>query len=764
MNSVECDKNSHAQRFFAHSREGWPIDEWELLADHLHLVANGGGYHGLDGAATFAAAFNAAEWGRTAGLWHDLGKYSAEFQAYLRGANGLEAHLESLPGRVDHATAGAQHAAERLPGIAGQLLAYCIAGHHGGLPDHEDEQNGSTGLSNRLRKSVPKYAHNTPAEILEQSPIAPPPFDWLSSRAMKAFQCATFCRMLFSCLVDADFLATESFMARDRAKERPGDPPVLATLLANLNAYLHGVEEKAEPSTVNRARAAVLAQCRGIAGAQRGFFSLTVPTGGGKSLSSLAFALRHAVAHDLRRVIYAIPFTSIIEQNVDVLREALADVDGKAVLEHHSNIEPDNETTWSKLASENWDAPVVVTTNVQLFESLFACKPARCRKLHRIARSVIILDECQTLPVTLLAPTLRMLEELCRNYGCSVVLCSATQPAVEKRLDFPIGLGGVREIIDDPAALHASLQRTNVERIGKLEDSDIAEKLVDHGRVLCVVNTRGHAAALFGAVGRLLRQNDYSFHLSAAMCAAHCTDVIKRIRTKLKSNDQERCIVVSTQLIEAGVDIDFPVVFRAMAGLDSIAQAAGRCNREGRLTRGQVAVFDTDDRGSHDVYRAAQITREVASCHPCNLLGLDAVEHYFRLVYWTRSSEWDKEEILRRFSLTGRDAHFQFREVAERYRLIRDTQRPVIVPYGTKGRALVDELQHRMEPPGREFHRRAQRFIVSLHERMFGQLQDAHAVTQLWDEFSVLQNSACYDADLGLQAGEFPRNPSDFIR
>lgn len=733
---------------FAHSLEGRSQYDWEPLEDHLRRVADGNGT--LPGAADFAEIFGAKEWGRLAGLWHDLGKYSAEFQAYLRSANGLEAHLESAPGRVDHSTAGAQHAASRFAGTIGRLLAYCIAGHHSGLPDNVDGQGGISGLSGRLSKKIPDWSA-APAAILNQPRPPKPPLDWDADKRIWAFQAAVFCRMLFSCLVDADYLATEAFMRPERTVERNRSIVAPSELLKFLDAHLSRLAASASDTTVNRARAGVLAQCRTKAGLPPGFFSLTVPTGGGKTLSSLAFALTHAAKFGLRRVIYAIPFTSIIEQNVDVFRQALNDAGPDVVLEHHSNLDPDKETYTARLAAENWDSALVVTTNVQLFESLFANKSSRCRKLHRIAHSVIILDECQTLPVTLLAPTLRMLEELCRNYGCTVVLCSATQPAIAKRPDFGIGLHNVREIVDDPLRLYVTLRRVEIEQLGNLDNGTVVERLRRHKQALCVVNTRAHAATLFTELSASSNAPESVFHLSASMCAAHRTDVLGRIRGLLNPDSPKPCVVISTQLIEAGVDIDFPVVYRAMTGLDSIAQAAGRCNREGRLSHSRVYVFDTDVDPPGDLRQRCQMGREVAGLYD-DLLALDAIEHYFRLSYWTRSSEWDQQEILKLFGINGGMPHFQFREVAERYRMIEDIQQSVIVPYGERGRKLVDELRYLGEPPGRDFDRRAQRFVVGVYDRQLVQLCRNHGVTKHHDRYWVLENTLAYDEAIGLRA------------
>ncbi len=405
-----------APESFAHTKEGRPPEEWEPLDEHLRGVGSL--------ARDFAAAFGSGACGELVGLWHDLGKYSRAFQDYLRAsAGGDDPHRSEVLGRVDHSTAGAQHAA-RL-GVPGRLLAYCIAGHHAGLPDDE---GGESGLSSRLEKRV-EPTDAVPPELLAK-PLPPlPKLDLGGNRERAPFALAFWTRMLFSCLVDADFLATEWFMNPERAAQRPKSRVMPAQLLGRLDEHLDQKQRTAADTAVNRRRREVLAACRDKADLAPGLFSLNVPTGGGKTLSSLAFALTHAVAHGLRRVVYAIPFTSIIEQTADVFRTTLGDLRSE-VLEHHSNMEPDDperQSVRSRLAAENFDAPLVVTTNVQLFEALFANRTSRCRKLHRLARSVIILDEAQTLPPRLLAPTLAALEEFARTTArrsCSAPLRS----------------------------------------------------------------------------------------------------------------------------------------------------------------------------------------------------------------------------------------------------------------------------------------------------------------------------------------------------
>ncbi len=733
--------------FYAHSLEGRPETDWELLEAHLNLTAEGDSR--FAGAAGFAAAFGAPEWGRLVGLWHDLGKYSREFQEYLQKAGRDEAIRR---GEVDHSTAGAQRAFHTF-GEVGRVLAYCLAGHHGGLPD----DTGDASLENRLRKkSVPPVV-GAPPELLDRAMPSVPAFEFSAERSERAFQIATFCRFLFSCLVDADFLATELFLNPEQAEERSRNRPSIHRMREALGEHLRQLMAKAADTPVNRQRRSVLDACRQAAEMAPGLFSLTVPTGGGKSLSSLAFGLDHATIHGLRRLIYAIPFTSIIEQNAAIFREALESAGADCVLEHHSNFDLNDDLPQNRLASENWDAPLVVTTNVQFFESLFASRTSRCRKLHRIARSVIILDEVQTLPVDLLRASLAILQELCRNYGCSIVLCSATQPAVERREDFPIGLRGVREIVREPKVLFTALKRVQTSFLGALDDETLAERLDEQTSVLCIVNTRGHAAALFE---RLAAHGDgCAFHLSAQMCPEHRSRKLAKIREALK--DGRPCRVVSTQLVEAGVDLDFPVVYRALAGIDSIAQAAGRCNREGRREWGQVYVFRPQTEAGLHVKQAAQCTTELLPEYGHDLLGLDAVEAYFRLHYWKRADEWDKHRIMGLFQLEK--YHFQFREAAGKYRIIRDVQVPVIVPYDKKAERLIRQLTTSSEPPGYVFHRQIQRYTVTVHERGLQTLRENQVVGQYFDNFWVLENSEAYDKNLGVRFDKSGYDPSQLM-
>ncbi|MFU8829396.1 MAG: CRISPR-associated endonuclease Cas3'' [Phycisphaerales bacterium] len=720
--------------------------DWEPIETHLEEVATL--------AANFASSFGAASLGGVLGFWHDLGKYSDEFQNYLRTSSGLErlnAHIET-PDRVDHSTYGAQLAASKSD--IGRLLSFCIAGHHGGMPDATSDDFGPS-LEHRLDKRIPRPV-GIPAEIADLPVPKFPKLQFAPRPADRSFQIAFFMRMLFSCLVDADFLATERFMNLSQSESRTACvAPHLQTLRTSLANWLAQFQS-APDNTVKRSRMSVLEACRDKASGEQGFYSLTVPTGGGKTLSSLAFALDHALKHDMCRVVYAIPYTSIIEQNAAVFRDALGE---GAVLEHHSNFEPAREDTWSRLASENWDASLIVTTTVQLYESLFSNRPSKCRKLHNLARSVIILDEAQSIPIDLLRPTLAALQELVRNYGCTVVLCTATQPAITERPGFPIGLSGVTEIIDDERSLFAALRRTTIEHPRSLYSDELVEELAAIPAVLCIVSTKRESRSIFKQLRSHLDEDpDHAtcFHLSTDMCPRHRADTLEVIRARLK--DKLPCRVVSTNLIEAGVDIDFPVVYRAMAGLDSIAQAAGRCNREGELPQlGRVVLFELTDfaipKLMLNLKKALEDAHRVLGSHD-DPLSPDAIHAYFSEHYWKRSDDWDKHEVMDCFQTQAATALFQFRTAAERYRLIRTEQTPIVVPYGEEGRALIEEMLILSRPADRALRRRCQRFAVPVYSHVFQRLNADRRVSEppsdLGRGIFMLTDPSAYDPNLGL--------------
>ncbi|MBZ2173407.1 CRISPR-associated helicase Cas3' [Nitratidesulfovibrio sp. SRB-5] len=725
---------------YAHTLANRPESDWEPLSRHLEEVA--------DLAAHFASAFGAGEWGLAAGLLHDVGKQSTAFQAYLRASTAGKG-----PGRgPDHSTAGAQWAHGHYRKGVGRLLAYVLAGHHAGLPD------GIESLSPRLKRAVEPW-QSPDDDIAARVPdITDLP---LAGRPPSlGFQFMLFVRMVFSCLVDADSLCTEAFTTPDRAAWRRGYLP-LSELKVRLDRHLDHLAAHAPATPVNSLRAGILAACRDAAPNAPGLFSLTVPTGGGKTLSSLAFALDHAQAHGLRRVIYAIPYTSIIEQTARVFREALNDTDDHAVLEHHSNFVPlradgtpvppgrdgqdddAGEGRRSILAAENWDAPVVVTTNVQFLESLFAARRSPCRKLHNIARSVVILDEAQMLPPEHLLPCLEVLRALVLDYGCSVVLCTATQPALGKREGFDRGLESPHEIAPNPEQLATALRRVEVTDAGTLDDAQLAARLAGQPQVLCVVNTRPHARALY----ELLAPQGDAVHLSAAMCPAHRTEVLRGVRQRLLQG--QPCRVVATQLVEAGVDIDFPVVYRAMAGVDSLAQAAGRCNREGKLERGQVYLFTPQDSPPPFVRQAAQAARTALRRNP-DPLALDTVEAYFRELYWQKGDNLDSKKLLPLMRDSAPRLDFPFPEVAHLFRLIPDDTIPLLIPYDDDARALIADLPYTPAPA--RLLRRAQRYTVGVYPRVLAALVQAGAAHLATEECAVLINKDLYDDRLGLCA------------
>jgi CRISPR-associated endonuclease/helicase Cas3 len=723
------------------------MSDWEPLDAHLEKVAVLAG--------EFCAAFGAREWGETLGRLHDLGKLSPEFQDYLRNSADVDAGEEQVqrPGRVDHSTFGARCAIEHAGPHAGQLLAYCIAGHHAGLPDWiaEHAENDRSSLRYRLsaaNKRPPAMDHK------RMSPGIPPlrfPFPPASDAV--GFQLAFFTRMIFSALIDADRLATEAFCDPAQAQHRRVSYPDILELTRRVSESIDRLTGNAGKTPVNAVRADVLAQCRAAAKDPPGFFSLNVPTGGGKTLSSMDFALRHASVHGLRRILFAVPFTTILEQTADVYRSAFGEDAGACLIEHHSNLEPTKDTRENKLATENWDAPVILTTNVQLFESLFAAGTTPCRKLHRIAGSVIVLDEVQTIPVEFLQPTLRVLRELVEHYGCSVVLCTATQPALEKEDSFAIGLGNVRPIIQDAPKLFQVLKRVEVGHAGKLADTELAARMAEERSVLCIVNTRAHAAALYEALR--LAEPEGVFHLSTNMCAAHRRLVLAEIRKRLKNG--KACRLVSTQLVEAGVDLDFDVVYRAPAGFDSVAQAAGRCNREGRRERGRVWLFETEELPPPGLLRqSAQVGRELSAKYG-DPLAPEAVREYFRMLYWLNESRWDAREVMACFRATPqeRELAFQFRSAAERYRLIDDVQVQVLVVYDATSRNLRDRMLLG-DAGGFIDYRLAQRYLVGVYEQVkfalwkSGAIEEHKAGSGLW----LLVNERVYNEEKGLSLSD----------
>lgn len=767
---------------FAHSVLGAAESEWEPLAHHLAGVGQT--------AANFAAAFGAGAAAETMGRLHDIGKCSEAYQRYIRQGDGARKG-------PDHSTAGAKEAIGAY-GLAGRLMAFGIAGHHGGLMDGER-------LTERRDKAVEPYpdwqaqAGELPAVGQIQAGVVPT----MKNAIAPAFSLAFRARMLFSCLVDADFLETERFYARSQGETEPArGGRVGQGHLDAVRAFM--ARHRRDDSEVNRIRSAILDHANAKAALAPGLFTLTVPTGGGKTLASLSFALEHAMAHDLQRIVYVIPFTSIIEQTAEVFRGVMREGVGlgDAVLEHHASFDwdqqrpsADNDTEEEGAAglaklrrdAENWDAPIIVTTAVQFFESLFAARTGKARKLHNLAKSVIVLDEAQSIPVHLLRPCMAAIDELARNYGASVILCTATQPALRivdgalpqtekmKRDDVREGLDipEDRELAPDPPGLYRKLRRVSVEwRRDAVDDAEIAARFAATPQMLCIVNSRAHALGLFTQLRE--QGQEGAAHLTTLMCARHRRTVLADVRERLASGLPVR--LVATSLIEAGVDVSFPEVWRAAAGLQSIAQAAGRCNRSGELgplgeALGRTVVFEAAGRKVPPAIEAFYgPAREVLRREGVDVLGLEAVRDYYEALYWRQQyPALDKAvlpggepvAILDELSNTAKRLDFPFERIASAFRLIDDVMDPLIVPWDDEAREALRTLEHAPFPPA-GIQRKLQQYVVPLPARVRGDLVAQGAARAIrrdeyGDRFVVLDaqrmsgGAVIYDKFAGLR-------------
>jgi CRISPR-associated endonuclease/helicase Cas3 len=754
-------EESPLKNYYAHTGTHADRRDWQKLNDHLHNVAQL--------AALRAKAFDASDWAHLIGLLHDLGKYSEAFQQRLLGSSA----------RADHSTAGAKVLTEHLAKAMGpqgagfaKLMAFAIAGHHAGLANGTEAGNDRATLTSRISKT---FGQDLPALdpvwqteiLLPQSVRLPQLKPHRPATKYANFGLAFFTRMLFSCLIDADRIDTENH-ARLTIGLKPlaSTYPTIDLLQIEVCRYLGRLSMAAAGTEVNQLRQEVLRYARSQSPLDPGFFSLTVPTGGGKTLTSLAFALDHAKAHRLRRLIYVIPFTSIIEQTAGVFREALGEYQS-AVLEHHSAFDRDklpgeleksslarrvDHRDKLRIAMDSWDAPIVVTTAVQFFESLFSDRPSQCRKLHNISGSVIVLDEAQTLPLKLLRPVMAAIDELVLNYGCSVVLCTATQPALKDSDSFHNGFKDVREIAPEPEALFVKLRRTQVKSLGVQTDDQLVGHLKARKQVLMIVNNRRHARGLFDAIS----QEPGAYHLTTAMCAQHRSKKLAEIRLRLK-NDMP-CRLVATSLIEAGVDVDFPSVFRAEAGLDSIAQAAGRCNREGRrpLESSEVFVFQTPDwKAPPELAQLAAPMRSILRNYSGDVLAPAALKSYFQQVYNDRGQELDGQGILKMHRET-KHFDYPFQNIARAFRMIDSHMLPVIVPFDDTAKDTLDLLRRLPEnmsvaAPSKKL----QRYVVQVPERAFGQLVKLGAVVPIAPErfggqFYELVAESLYSESAGL--------------
>lgn len=760
--------------YIAHKTEDG--EKVEPIIDHLNAVARL--------SATFAAEFSSEEWGRLAGMAHDIGKYSAEFQQRIWN-NGP---------KVDHSTAGAYELMKRMQQLP--ILAYCVSGHHGGLPDGSGFSIKGSTLGDRLNKAahcqIPDYhafADEVDLEQLSNSlgvpGVRPVPSSNRNEFENQAFTIQFFTRMVFSGLVDADYLATESFMQGDRAFLKADSMQMLCDKLeAKLSAFYP------PKNILGKIRNEVLDACKEAAECNPGFFSLTVPTGGGKTFASMRFALHHALCsghqnHSMKRVIYAIPYTSIIEQNAAVFSDVFGN---ENVLEHHANFDFDDKRELGerlRLASENWEAPIVVTTNVQFFESLYASKTSRCRKLHNIANSVIVLDEAQMLPTKYLKPCLRVLVELVANYGCTVVLCTATQPALNGLLA-EYGYD-VREIVSNLNSLFHALERVRYCDAGILSNETLAERLRTEPQVLCIVNSRKQANDLLDVLiadEGIDESADKSacknqpYYLTTTLHSVDRSRILNNVRDALANG--KPCTLIATSLVEAGVDLDFPVVYREVAGIDSVVQAAGRCNREGDADCGYgiTWVFRSEESYAlpSELKQTSQIGEEVLLNLKPDAGGfvavgaLDTIESYFKKLLSYRSGNLDAKSILSCISDQAKipvsiaGGHpvpsFPFATMAEKCKLIDEGSVAVIV---AKDANPVDIRAVREGYANRATIRRLSRVSISVYEQVKKALWERGAIEQLDENRFILLDDSLYDPNRGLDLSALSSKELSFL-
>jgi len=689
----------------------------QALSEHLHGTA--------ERAAEFASVFAAAEWGYLCGLLHDIGKYSKAFQDRVRGANQ----------RVDHATAGSRELIRK-----GALsAAFCVAGHHGGLPDGGDQMDSADQITlvGRSKRDLEDYA-------AWKTEITPPSFPKLKSEHSDPLQESFFTRMLYSCLVDADYLDTEAFMS-DGTVDRAGGES-MSVLLGRLNDHFEKKGFLKPNNDLNGRRTQVLKDCIEIATTAPGLFSLTVPTGGGKTLASLAFALNHAVSYGKTRIIYVIPYCSIIDQTAEIFRDILG---ADNVLEHHSSAtyetdEHAHDEAKNKmvLATENWDVPIVVTTSVQFFESLYANRSSRCRKLHNIANSVVIFDEAQMIPVPCLKPCVLAIAQLVEHFKTTAVLCTATQPSLDGLFSELAPQLERREICTEPQELYMALRRVRFQQIGKLSNAELANRLSGHEQVLCIVNSRKQAQEVFG-----LLQGEGNYHLSTLMYPQHRSRLLEGIRKRLKEGVP--CRVVSTSLIEAGVDVDFPAVYRAEAGLDSILQAAGRCNREGRRGAEESIVTIFQPEAKSPLLLGANISamREAERSNQ-DIGAFETIQIYFNaLLQFKGDGALDKYGVLDAFRRGIHGRLLPFRTVAERFRMIESTAKTIYIPEGA-GVALVEKLCAGQVSRG--LFRALGRYGVTVYPEQFDALYRAGDIEKISGDAAILLNMGLYRSQTGL--------------
>ena len=690
--------------YIAHIEE----ERKQRLIDHLDGTAKLAG--------KFAESFGKYEWGYCIGMLHDLGKYSKEFQHKIQF---------NTNDRVDHSTAGMRLCNEK--GGYYSILQYAIAGHHSGLMDYYK-------LEERYRKSICDYqAYRQEVEIPQ---IKSDPFESCKTQNPH-FSMGIFMRMLYSCLVDADFLETESFMNNNHVERTSGEE--MASLLARLERHIGSWLENDDLNSINGRRTEILKACLIAGENDRGLFHLTVPTGGGKTIASLAFALKHAVRHQMEHIIYVIPYTSIIEQNAQVFREILGQDN---VLENHCNVDygDSEELKPMQLASENWDKPVIVTTNVQFFESLFASRSSKCRKIHNIANSVVIFDEAQMLPLEYLKPCIAMMENLMDFYRTSIVLCTATQPALDSIFDQH---RRYIELCPNINEQFKFFKRVIYENLGIIEFDTLIERLKTEKRALCIVNTKKCAQQLYEQLS-----GDGVYHLSTSMYPKHRKKILAQIKERM-SDKSKSCVLISTSLVEAGVDLDFNSVYRQVAGVDSVIQAAGRCNREGIEKKENSKVYIFDINGMKTVpgqSLQSSITKGLLQDYH-DISNLECITEYFKRLYHFRENDLDKKNIIGEF----KDWKYNFETVSEKFHLIEENTRIVFIPIEQEAKDLLFEIKN--QGYGKARMRKASQYCVQIYNQLFDTLYGAGIIKEITSDienFYELVDEEMYTDDKGL--------------
>lgn len=701
-------------------------------------------------AEKFASSFTVPIYGKILGLYHDIGKFSKEFQNYLL--------YGGVKGSVDHTGAGSIEIFKT--GLNSKnptffLLAMCIAGHHGGLPDMGDNPKTSEKgtllyrLNNSSFPDCAVYKEYLPSIKSEDVPD-------ITKNLTAAFAQMFYVRMLYSCLVDADYLDTEVFLA-DKTVLRSGFIDI-----TKMKLLVDEYTSKFDPasSALNKMRCELLKQCKDAGSdnkqIHKNLYTLTIPTGGGKTLSSLSFALNRAVLTGRQRIIYVIPYTSIIEQNAGVFKGIVGE---NNVVEHHMNVVYDDTdgSNRKKLATENWDAPLIVTTNVQFIESIFANKPSKCRKLHNIANSIIIFDEAQMLPEDYLLPCVEVIKELSEHYNCCVVLCTATQPSLDKFFD-----NKALEIIDKPKFYYDVFKRTKIKILGKLTESELAAKLKKYSQVLCIVGTKRKAQQIF----ELLKEEKNVYHLSTNMYPAHRKRILEEVRVKLKN--REVCRVISTSLIEAGVDVDFPTVYKEMDALDSIVQAAGRCNREGKRNVEDSIVYVFELEGNSNKLRLLekQVTENILQEYE-DISSPEAITAYFNKLHVLLAENLDKRKIFE-FLKHGRQ-RFYFKTIASMVKIINDNTKSIFIPFDSNAKIIEQEL--RSGARTKELMRKMGAYCVNIYyqadnihlESAYEKLLHNNKIEILDENITILVDDKVYDNKIGLIVDCYNGGLGEFI-